>query len=103
MLGGQARPVRQEGLGDPVVVKGLLEFLAYGMHQASIGGMSEIKCPTCPVCGSAPLPLSIELGQAFCSSDDCNVLAWDPYDTKEANLFNSAYAEIDGEVPPKRG
>ena len=64
--------------------------------------MSEqIKSPNCPVCGAEPLPMSILLGQGFCSNDDCNMLTWDPYSTKETNLFNAEYAKINGEEPPK--
>lgn len=64
---------------------------------------SEIKCPTCPVCGAPPMPMSIQLGQAFCTNEDCNVLAWDPYSTKDQNLFDGEYAKINGEAPPKVG
>lgn len=28
------------------------------------------------------------MAQAFCPSDDCEVLCWSPWDTKEANLHD---------------
>jgi len=60
----------------------------------------EILCPSCPVCGQPPHPVSMPL-QAFCGNDDCNVLTWNPTKSAEQNMFDAGYASIDGELPPK--
>jgi len=48
-----------------------------------------ILCPRCPVCGRPPLFALEQITPWFCASDDCNVLAWDPYSTLEENLTDA--------------
>lgn len=45
-----------------------------------------IKCPTCPLCGSEPPYIIPLLAQAICPSEECPVILWVPWDSKEANL-----------------
>lgn len=52
--------------------------------------MLRILCPRCPVCDGPPvlgLPMILPW---FCGSPGCLVLAWDPNETLEANLMDSA-------------
>jgi hypothetical protein len=65
--------------------------------------VSQIQCPTCPLCGSQPAFTLPGLTPWFCSNDDCNVLGWDPYSTLDENLLDAGRARIfiDGvEQPP---
>lgn len=39
--------------------------------------------PLCPRCGSVPWLLLDDGQQAFCSNDDCDVLAWNPQQSRE--------------------
>lgn len=54
----------------------------------------EILCPTCPLCGSTPPWIVPSMAQALCPSDDCDVLMWSPWDTKEANLHDMQPVEV---------
>jgi len=55
----------------------------------------EVKCPLCPVCDSEPLfPINPALAQAFCSNDDCLVLTWQPWESREKNLLDAAPVTI---------
>jgi hypothetical protein len=56
----------------------------------------EILCPTCPLCGSEPPWIVPSMAQAFCPSDECDVLCWSPWDTKEANLHDMHEAVVTG-------
>lgn len=47
---------------------------------------SPVKCPCCPMCGSEPPWIFPSMAQAFCINEDCNVLAWSPWDTAKQNL-----------------
>lgn len=52
--------------------------------------MLRIQCPRCPLCDSPPvLGLTLILPW-FCSTESCLVLAWDPFETLEANLMDAA-------------
>lgn len=44
-----------------------------------------VKCPCCPVCGTAGLGASW-FAQAFCLDTECDVFLYDPYSTAKANL-----------------
>jgi hypothetical protein len=57
----------------------------------------------CPLCGAPPAVASLNLTPWFCSNDDCDVLAWDPYSTLQENLMNAAPVEIvtNKEIPPE--
>lgn len=63
--------------------------------------MKEIKCPTCPICGSAPgaglLGISPLMAQCFCVNEDCAVLLWDPWVSLDENLLNAGTPTITGE------
>jgi hypothetical protein len=54
--------------------------------------MRRVKCPRCPLCGSAPLYAWTGLVPWFCPAEDCDALAWDPFVTLEDNLMNAAKA-----------
>jgi hypothetical protein len=49
-----------------------------------------IQCPTCPICGGAPvLPMPF-LTPWFCGAPSCITFAWDPYSSLEENLMDAA-------------
>jgi hypothetical protein len=53
-----------------------------------------LKCPVCPRCGEAPPFLLPFLDHAFCPNSDCDVLAWNPWHSAEANLADESHVEV---------
>ena len=50
--------------------------------------MAEILTPDCPWCGQPPYMVMGGGTQAFCGTDDCNCLTWDPSKSAAANRRN---------------
>lgn len=46
----------------------------------------KVLCPRCPLCGAEPPYIIPTLAQAICPSDDCPVILWEPWASKDANL-----------------
>jgi hypothetical protein len=63
---------------------------------------NEIRCPTCPMCGAEPPYIIPALAQAICPNEDCPVVLWVPWQTKEANLADVGKVRhfIDGVEQP---
>lgn len=53
----------------------------------------QIKCPTCPLCGSTPPWIWPGLHQCVCPNEDCDVFMWVPWDTLEENLMDAHRVE----------
>ena len=51
--------------------------------------MSELLCPTCPLCDSPPAFSIGDYTQAFCGNNDCKVLCWNMRVTREDNLLST--------------
>ena len=60
-----------------------------GQAELPVAEPEEIRCPTCPVCGSQPLFAWATVVPWMCPSEDCNVFGWDPYGTLEQNLTDA--------------
>lgn len=58
-----------------------------------------ILCPLCPLCRRRPVDFYLNISPWFCGNDDCLVLCWDPYITRQANLLNSSPMETVEGVP----
>ena len=56
--------------------------------------MAEILTPDCPWCGEPPYMVLGGGTQAFCGSDDCPCLTWDPSKSKAENRRNATAARI---------
>ena len=50
------------------------------------------KCPDCPYCGHPP-QLRVGTTQAFCGTDDCRCVMWNPTITQAENFRD--FTEID--------
>lgn len=55
-----------------------------------------VKCPLCPLCGSAPPFIFDSMYQAWCPNESCEVLFWVPWDTAAENLADRHEIEITG-------
>jgi hypothetical protein len=53
---------------------------------ATAAEMSALVCPTCPLCGGPPLFVLLGCVQAFCGTDNCPAMCWNPSLTAEENL-----------------
>lgn len=51
--------------------------------------MADILTPRCPVCDEEPMMVMGGGTQAFCGTDDCQVLTWDPSKSR-AHFFATA-------------
>jgi hypothetical protein len=54
--------------------------------------MTEPLTPDCPWCGEAPYMVMGGGTQAFCGSDNCPCLTWDPSKSKAENRRNAKVA-----------
>lgn len=61
---------------------------------------NQILCPNCPKCGSLPLDTFIEIAQAFCPNDNCDVLCWTPSESASVNLSDAAPAIVWADPEP---
>lgn len=52
-------------------------------------------CPDCPECGHPPR-IVVGPTQAFCGTDTCPVLAWNPSLTAAANRANTGQVDLSG-------
>ena len=50
--------------------------------------MAEALTPHCPWCGQPPYMVMGGGTQAFCGTDDCNCLTWDPSKSAAENRRN---------------
>lgn len=72
------------------------EAVRLALLQVTIAGFFNadpalVLSPTCPRCNHGPT-MVINLGQAFCGEDDCDVLMWNPTLTREQ--FNETAQEV---------
>ena len=65
--------------------------------RPGLGGlMRPVQTPRCPHCGQLPEMILADGHQAFCGTDDCRVLTWDPFLTAEENTANSTTVDLGG-------
>lgn len=55
---------------------------------------AEILTPRCPLCDSVPYMVMGGGTQAFCPTDDCLVLTWDPSATVDENMQDMRPVQI---------
>lgn len=53
-----------------------------------------LSCLTCPLCGAPPALAWPSLTPWFCTNEDCDALAWDPYSTLAENLMDARRADV---------
>jgi hypothetical protein len=58
-------------------------------HRHNDDETPRLRCFHCPVCGAEAALSTLNLTPWFCSNDDCDVLAWDPYSSLEENLTDA--------------
>lgn len=51
--------------------------------------MTNPECLHCPLCGASPYIVLNSGHQAFCPSDECEVILWDAMATLEENLMDA--------------
>lgn len=56
--------------------------------------MTAIPTPDCPLCGQPPYMVMGGGTQAFCFTDDCPVLTWNPAETREHFLATAQQVQI---------
>jgi len=54
----------------------------------------RILTAVCPVCSAHPALAFGNLTPWFCSNDECDVLAWDPYSTLAENLMDATPVQV---------
>lgn len=70
----------------------VLELAAYG-----------VRSPTCPSCGAAPEPHLTSItwpAQAWCATDECAVLIWNPRASARENLDGGQEVRLEDPDPP---
>lgn len=50
--------------------------------------MKLLACPRCPLCGRLPAFILAGAVQAFCGTEGCDVVCWNPSETLDENLLN---------------
>jgi hypothetical protein len=55
---------------------------------------AEVKCPSCPMCGTPAAFIAPGMAQTFCVNEACNVLMWSPWDTAAVNLADMGEARV---------
>lgn len=67
--------------------------LRYALVVAALG----VKCPTCPSCGARPGDVSSVTwpAQAWCDTEDCRVVVWNPEVTARENLVEAQVVDLD--------
>lgn len=77
--------------------------MAPSSGQPSENWTTLVLCPRCPICGGEPSFLSPQLAQTFCTSDDCNVLCWNPWRPAAENLRDMGAATVQDMPAPDAG
>ena len=52
-----------------------------------------VLCPRCPLCGAEPPFIHPNFAQAFCPSEECDVILWEPWVSLAENLMNANTAK----------
>ena len=55
--------------------------------------MPEILTPRCPLCDQPPRFI-VSIEQAFCGSDNCTMLCWDPSMSLADNLLDAGVVRL---------
>ena len=58
---------------------------------------------TCPLCGEPPVWLLGGGRQAFCGSEDCKIVTWNPTRTVDENLTEVSFIDLSSWAPRTGG
>ena len=66
-----------------------------GRAGPGMEGRAVTAQPCCPLCGQPPLMVMGGWTQAFCGSDDCEALTWNPQEAITAEEFRARAKRVD--------
>ena len=63
----------------------------------------EVRSPNCPLCGQPPMMLMGGGTQAFCGTDECRAISWNPYDDPATFLATAKRIDLTALSPEGGG